>query len=319
MSTSPQLDVVMYHYVRELATSAFPRLKALALSDFKRQVAWLTENYEMATLESALAFLKGTYQPSRKLCLLTFDDGLKEHYSEVFPVLAAHKVRGLFFLITGCLEDHAVAPVHMNHFLAARLDWNTYTAEFMQEISRPLGDTSAVPAVDADRAARTYPWDTREVREFKYLFNFVLDPAVRDQAVRVLFERHLGNEADFARNLYLSWDEARAMQDGGMVMGGHTHRHIPLAKLSPAQMTDDLTSCRQLLDARLHAQTLWPFCYPYGKSDSFNQATVEKLSELGFHCSFTTESAGNVPAADLYRIRRMDCNVALRQQDGIAA
>ena len=59
---------------------------------------------------------------------------LKEHYADVLPVLAEHRIQGLFFLITGCLEDHVVAPVHMNHILMAAMDWEQYTKEFEEQL-----------------------------------------------------------------------------------------------------------------------------------------------------------------------------------------
>src|SRR5436190_22346657 len=66
-SMSAALEVMMYHYVRDLPNSAFPRLKAMQVENFRAQVEWLRREYEMATLESALAFLRGKYQPKRSL------------------------------------------------------------------------------------------------------------------------------------------------------------------------------------------------------------------------------------------------------------
>src|SRR5689334_7596572 len=62
-----QLHTVMYHYVRDLPRSRFPRIKGMLLAEFRAQVARLAEAYEMATLESALAFLHGDYLPKRDL------------------------------------------------------------------------------------------------------------------------------------------------------------------------------------------------------------------------------------------------------------
>ena len=231
MSSPPVLDVVMYHYVRDLPNSGYPRLKAMLLDDFRSQVAWLADTYEMATMESALAFLNGTYQPSRPLCLLTFDDGVKEHYADVLPVLAERRIQGMFFVITGCLEDHVVAPVHMNHFLMASMDWEQYTKEFEEQLY--IADRHAADlSVDASTAARTYPWDTAEVARFKYLFNFLLKAETREPIVKSLFQRHIGAEDSFAKELYVSWEEAREMQSAGMVIGGHTHSHSVLSRMS---------------------------------------------------------------------------------------
>ena len=81
------LHIVMYHYVRDLARTPYPRIKGMLLDDFERQVRALASEFEMATLESALDYVGGRYRPRRELCLLTFDDGLKEHYREVTPIL----------------------------------------------------------------------------------------------------------------------------------------------------------------------------------------------------------------------------------------
>jgi len=313
---TPTLDVIMYHYVQDRAKSDFPRLKAMQLEDFRRQVASLSGRYEMATIESALDFLEGTYKPSRDLCLLTFDDGLKEHYTDVLPLLAEYRIQGLFFLITRCLEEQVVAPVHMNHLLMASLDWDVYTTEFQKELASEAPETSL--SVDASAAAITYPWDTPEVARFKYFFNFVLKAEARDRVVESLFRRHLGEQSRFAKQVYLSWENAREMQSAGMVMGGHSHSHAVLSRFSEAGLASDLESCRHLLDQHLLPQPTWPFCYPYGKKDSFNAGTVEKLKALQFGCSFSTEADSNKPGADRYAIRRIDCNVALRQRNWAA-
>src|SRR5262245_51904604 len=94
------LTVVMYHYVRDLPRSRFPRIKGMLTKDFAAQVDRLRSLFEMATLESALAYLRGNYLPERPLCLLTFDDGLKDHFTDVLSILAVRRIQGQFFLIT---------------------------------------------------------------------------------------------------------------------------------------------------------------------------------------------------------------------------
>ncbi|MFN7923994.1 MAG: polysaccharide deacetylase family protein [Bryobacteraceae bacterium] len=298
------LHVAMYHYVRDLPHTPYPNLKAMLSSDFRAQVAELRATHEMATLESALAYLRGEYQPKRELCLLTFDDGTSEHFHEVTPLLADLKIQGLFFLITSCVEEHKVAPVHMNHFLMAKLDFPVYRREMIERLGTDEHIDEAV-------ARKTYHWDTLEVAKFKYLFNFAAPADLRDKAVAEVFEKHIAPEPEFSRELYVSWDQARAMQHAGMSIGGHTHWHRPLATLTQEELEFDLGSCRRLLDQRLEPQSLVPFCYPYGKRASFSDAAVAELKRLGFACSFSTEPGANEPGADPFIIRRVDCKNAL--------
>src|SRR5579862_5203599 len=130
------LHVIMYHYVRDLPRTDYPKIKGMLLDDFRQQVLDLSEQYEMASAEACLSYLRGEYKPKHDLCLLTFDDGLKEHYREVTPILEENNVQGVFHIITACAEENVVVPVHMNHFLMASLDFATYSRELMDCLGR---------------------------------------------------------------------------------------------------------------------------------------------------------------------------------------
>jgi peptidoglycan/xylan/chitin deacetylase (PgdA/CDA1 family) len=305
--TDPALHVVMYHYVRDLPNTSFPKIKGMLTSDFRRQLGELQNRYEMAKLDIALDFLSGTYTPSRDLCLLTFDDGLKEHYTDVAPLLIDHKVQGLFFLITACLDEGQLASVHMNHFLMAALDFGEYRTSFLSRLADIDPKSRNLADVDVTLAQRVYRWDTAEVACFKYLFNFVLDCAVRDRILKDLFEEKIGEAHSFARDLYLNAEEAKEMQAGGMIIGGHSHLHKPVSSLSDKELEFDLTTCHKILIQSLRGQPLWPFSYPYGKSDSFNKSTLTRLKDLGFACAFSTEVGSNASRTDAFAIRRVDC------------
>lgn len=305
-----ELHVVMYHYVRDLPRTAYPNIRGMLVDDFRAQVDWLRGTFEMATLECALAYLHGEYVPDKDLCLLTFDDGLKEHYSEVLPILAERQVQGLFGIITGCLEDQLVAPVHMNHFLTAALGFEEYRPAFLAETERIAPGLLARTRVDAAVAERSYPLDTREMASFKMLINFHLKADVRDATIRNLFARHFGAERDFACELYMSWEEVRQLQENGMLIAGHTHSHRPLSTLDDAELVKDVRACRSLLDRNLHPQALWPFSYPYGKRNSYSGQVIKELHAAKYHCAFGTEAGCNVPGTPVFELFRVDCNGA---------
>jgi peptidoglycan/xylan/chitin deacetylase (PgdA/CDA1 family) len=307
MSKQTSLYISTYHYVRDLPRTRFPEIKGMLVEDFRQQVKLLPEIFEMATLNSALEFLAGTYMPQRDLCLMTFDDGLKEHYTVVTPMLAEHGIQGIFFPITSCTNDSVVASVHMNHFLLAELGINRYRAVFTQALRELSLDEYAEMPVDCRAARQTYPLDNLETAEFKYLVNFLLPAGPRDIVVKSLFAEWIDTERTFASELYLNWDEVREMQGVGMLIGGHTHTHRPLARLDDVELEFDLDRCWSLMSANLEPQSLWPFSYPYGKSDSFNLNVVQKLRHLGFCCALCTETGLNVPGTDIFAIHRVDC------------
>jgi len=220
-------------------------------------------------------------------------------------------VEGIFHVITGCLEEQVVAPVHQNHFLMASLDFKEYREAFL----RRLGELDPVACalagtVKPEAARQTYIWDTPEVASFKYFFNFVLNSSLADAVVGEMFKYYIGSEQDFARELYVSWEEARAMQAAGMRIGGHTHRHRPLSSLADDEWRSDLEVSTALLYHHLAPQALWPFCFPYGKRASFPEEAPCWLKHLGYACAFTTEKGPNQPGEAPFLLGRVDCKQA---------
>jgi peptidoglycan/xylan/chitin deacetylase (PgdA/CDA1 family) len=306
MNSSPQrsdavLHVLAYHYVRQLPDTPYPRLKGMLASDFERQLDRLAARFEIASMESALAFLDGTYVPRRDLCLLTFDDGLRDHYEEVLPRLVKRGLEGAFFVITSCIEGH-VASVHKNHFLMAALDPQAYRRRVMERL--PAFDRAEMP--DSDRVRATYRWDDAPTAELKYLLNFVVPAPTREALLEDLFLETFGDERAFARQLYLDWSEVTDLQRLGMSVGGHTHTHPVLSRLTPSEQREELTVSTSMLEQKLLPQWIWPFSYPFGKPDAFDSSTIDTLRDLTYTCAFTTEPGCNRSGHDRFRIRRID-------------
>ena len=296
-----RLSIVAYHYVRDLPRSRFPKIKGLSVDGFVRQVKWLEERYEIATLESALDFLEGRYQPRRDLCLLTFDDGLKEHYTEVLPILHDHGIQGVFLLTTACLGGW-VASVHKNHFLMASIEFERY----QRAVQELLAERFFISAMDVDRdvAQQTHRFDSPEVAQFKYLLNYQLPIDIRNAVLDQLFAEFLGDDHTFARELYLDWNDALEMQAANMSLGGHSHSHRALTTLAPDQRWEDLAACAGLLRSRLNEQALWPFSYPHGDTDDL---TKDMLRKLNFACGFTVRiGPKQIEHRDLFGVQRID-------------
>jgi len=308
-----RLWVVAYHYVRRLKGSEFPSIKGLEIDEFRGQLRGLCDMFEMASMESAVEFLAGRYNPRRELCLFTFDDGLKDHYETVLPLLREFGAQGLFGVITACLDEHKVATVHMNHFLTAYGGFQAYSLAFLERLASTAGASAKLEAIGAEEAKEAYPLDELDVARFKLLVNFRIDHRLREQVTRQIFREWLGGEQEFAEQLYMSWAEVCELQSEGMVVAGHTHHHEPLSCQSADRARLDLERSKRILDLRLMPQAIWPFSYPYGRRSSFTDENVDQVRACGFDCAFSTEQGPNGPYADMYRLLRVDCKGVLER------
>jgi len=301
--SKPRLVSVMYHYIRDVDDTPFPRIKAVSIKDFRRQVVYLKENCDTPSLEACIEFLEGKWVPRRDIGILTFDDGLREHYETVADILASTRTPAAFFLTTAALEENEVLTVHMNHFLLATLGASSLRRHIedtatAQEIKLPADPQSA-------RVRAVYRWDDDETAHLKYLLNHQLSVETSEKLVVHVFSNVLGSPAEFARSLYINWNQAAQLQAAGFAVGGHTHRHKVLSALSDHEQWDDLEASLHLLKRRLGGGAR-PFAYPYGKPSTYTRTTIGQLKALGYSCAFNTIVAHGGPGTSRWEVPRLD-------------
>ena len=114
-----QLTIIMYHYVRELKNSRYPRINALLTSQFIAQLSYLEKHYSFVTMDDCLgAIYSDTSLPSNAV-LLTFDDGYLDQYLNVFPILHDRGIQGCFFPPAKAIIYNEVLDVNKIHFIIA--------------------------------------------------------------------------------------------------------------------------------------------------------------------------------------------------------
>lgn len=296
----------MYHYVRNQEGSPY-KLHARSAEEFEEQLNRLVARYKIIGIEEYLGYLEGRYTLGEEACLLSFDDGLKDHYETVYPLLRKRGLSGVFLLITGSLAESRVASVHKIHFLLARLGMASFRERFLGELIRRSPDF-VWGGEQASLQETGYRYDDLETARFKRLLNFELDETLRDGILAEMFEDVFGNETAFSRNLYLSWDEIQEMKDNGMSFGGHTHTHTVLSRLAPKEARQEIRRCHDVLVGGLGSNR-FSFAYPYGREDTFTDSVVQLLAETGFSCALTTIRGHNVGRrCDRYRLKRLDTN-----------
>ena len=87
------MRAIIYHYVRP-ADPRLPGLVHLNVEDFRRQVAWFARVGGLATRDDLDLMLSTGTRPRGKF-LLTFDDGLRDHYEHVTPSIEAAGAGGV--------------------------------------------------------------------------------------------------------------------------------------------------------------------------------------------------------------------------------
>jgi peptidoglycan/xylan/chitin deacetylase (PgdA/CDA1 family) len=285
------LMVLDYHRVGDAEADAFdPGVFSTTGEQFDEEISYLKRNYTLVTLEEALAPPERTSQGKtrRSRVLITFDDGYRDNYDIAFPILRSHGVPGVFFLCTGLIGSSYVPWWDRIASVMRTAQERRFTLRYPGELVVDLDQE------ELDKNLRTV------LREYKRP-----DNTDQERFIRELKEAARGEEAPVASRLFLSWDEAREMIRGGMVIGSHTVSHHILSQLTPEQQFEEITNSRATLKAELGVE-IDALAYPVGSKYSFSELTQKLAQEAGYRAAFSyyggTNHAGEINPYDIKRV-----------------
>ena len=293
--------VVSYHYVRDASVTGFPHLRTLHPADFEQQIATLARDSTIVDYDGFLAALDGDRPLNGPSALLTFDDGLIDHYRTVFPQLAARGHRGVFFISPA---SNSSAPRVLNvqkvQLLLAR-----FGDRLWAEVEGALAVVGSGLATQAPHES-LYRYDNATVRRVKQLLNYDLPLEVADAVLGQLFSSSIGDQEEAGRELYLTPAMIREMAHAGMTFGYHTRDHRVLSRLPLDEQRTQLEDGVQWIQG-LTGQTSVPFCYPHGHAHAYTQDTVRLVRECGYSMAFTAVRGTSLPSTDpRFEVPRLD-------------
>ncbi len=284
------LTIVMYHYVRDLKRSAFPKLKGLDLSDFSDQLDYLGSHYHPVTVEEVIAATRENGELPENALLLTFDDGYSDHYSVVLAELVKRGWSAAFFPIAATVTEKRLLDVNKIHFILAG------AADIREIIAGLHGSLDGLRRVGRDLPpnevlymtfAQPGRLDPAEVNYVKRMLQRELPEDIRSLVTAELFRRFVSNdEVAFSEELYMSEIELKALVAAGMHVGSHGHEHIWLNTVSPEKQASDIDRSLGFLDAVNGGRKDWTFCYPYG---GLNDSLIGILRDRHCALGFTTD------------------------------
>jgi peptidoglycan/xylan/chitin deacetylase (PgdA/CDA1 family) len=281
------MKAVMYHYVR-FPDRKYPYFKGLNLDDFKKQLDWFSDNGGFIGRDEFLDIFKNkNHQKHTSKFILTFDDGLSDHYDFVYPELVKRGIFGIFFIPTLYLESKKILDVHRVHLLVGRHGGN----KMMQELKKVYTQDMLVKDHDSNSNTKTYvlptSLDTNEIK-FKKILNYLMSYEHRERILDTLFNS-LMEDVGY-KDVYMSESEIRELHDSGMIIGSHSESHKLMSRLSFQEQNNEIKNSFATLDSIVNGLSVKIFCYPYGGPFSYNKDTVNILNHHDVLFSFDVNS-----------------------------
>ena len=146
--------------------------------------------------------------------------------------------------------------------------------------------------VTIDGVARVF--ETQTTQQKDAAFNDIywwLRSQPENQARRIVkgIAENTGYDATpLCSDLVMTWDQARALAEDPLVtFGGHTCRHLALAKLTTSEARYEITESIRRLEREL-GRPCRHFAYPYGDAGSAGPREFDFVTSLGLSTAVTT-------------------------------
>jgi len=300
------MKAIMYHYVRE-KNDELPYFIYLDVNNFEKQINYLKNKYKIIDKDEFENCLK-TKKTIPNSIILTFDDGLSDHYKYVYPILKQNNLWGIFYISTFPYKDKTLLDVHRIHYLLGKYDGD----EVLFHLLNIISEVDFIPSVIEKFKNKTYiNQDNDEAfTKVKQIVNYYIKPEKRTNILKLLMEEFKEDEKKISKHYYLNKKQILEMIEGGMSIGSHSHTHTILSNLSYEKQKLEIEISKKILSNLCNNKEFNSFCYPYGGKHSYDKNTLSILNDTSYNSAFSVESR-DITVSDLknkYELPRYDCN-----------
>lgn len=301
------LTIIMYHYVRPIIGSKYPKIKGLEVKNFIKQLDYLEENFNFVSAEDILAYVTKNKKIPQNACWLTFDDGYKDHYQYVYPLLKERGVQGSFFPPKTAIQDNKILDVNSIHFILANCNDTSILKKEIEELCCKNSISKDQLSKYWNDYSNSDRFDDEITTYIKRMLQHVLPKDLRQNIINILFNRYVGlTQKEFSKEVYASMSELREMVNNGMHIGSHGSQHNWLDQMSKNDQKNDIVESLSFLEDLGMPTKDWIMCYPYG---AFNEETLEIVKNLGAAIGVTTKiGKANLLTNNLLALPRFDTN-----------
>lgn len=298
---------VMYHYVRK-AQPDVPFFTYLDADSFTQQIDYFQKNFNVLD-KDAFEEVLDTGKPVPDSIVLTFDDGLSDHFDHVRPILVERGLWGIFYVSTKPYVEKKLLDVHRTHYLLG----NVGGKHLLECIEGRIQSSMFVPDRVATLEGKTYTKQNNSpaVTQVKRLLNYFLKPEWKSKVLDSIMAEIVGDESSLADRFYLTKPQLNQMIDDGLAIGSHSHSHTLLSNLSIEQQELEIAESTRILQELTGNRLYRSFCFPYGGRQSYNGHTLSEISSASYRFGFSVESR-DIEALDIlenrFELPRYDCN-----------
>lgn len=270
------LRTFMYHDVRNLEDTDFPdryKLKSfLNLEQFEFQINHIKANYDIISPED-LKNIDLTKNGNYNFAILTFDDGLSDHYDNVYPILKAYDTPGTFFIpVKQVLKNDMIHSHKIQFILAASNE-----KKLVKDILGRFVDSNSLWEKYSQTKWKDNWWSKEMIFVTNFLRNYKQDFFDIYEFTDFLFLKYVGiSVQEFSKGFYLNNSQVKKLKKDKLItIGGHGYVSENLLLIEDIE--DDIKKCAEYVKSEF-------ISYPNG---GYNEQVKDICRKNGFNYGFT--------------------------------
>lgn len=245
------------------------------------QLLYLARHFNVVSLEAMVDRLTNRSSPLANEIVLTFDDGLRNNLTVVYPILRELHLPATFFVCPALVES---GEWLWNHEMRCRLQTQT-PSELAELRLRLLAPGTSLEGI--------MEWMK------------ILPLSQRRHAERTVRQATLGFRPTARQRAafdVMDWNDLLSLDRELITVGSHTLSHPILTGLRAQEIELEILESRLCLEQRLQCAVDF-FCYPNGAYDQRAYQLVQKT----YRAAVTTESGvvDGQEGLDLHRLPRI--------------
>jgi peptidoglycan/xylan/chitin deacetylase (PgdA/CDA1 family) len=245
------------------------------------QLRYLARNFTIVSMKTMVERLEKDVAASANELVLTFDDGLRNNLTVVYPILRQLQAPATFFVCPGLIDS---GKWLWNHEIRCRLQGLSSEARAELRTTLLSPDASVEGMIEWMKTVK---------------------PPQRQRVEELIRKVTAGFHATAAQSQaydIMDWNDLQALDSSLVTIGSHTFTHPILTTLTAGGIEYELGESRRWLEQKL-GRAVDFFCYPNGAYDGRVYQGVKSY----YRAAVTTE-AGVVSRrneCDLHRLPRI--------------
>lgn len=245
----------------------------VTILEFEKQIEYLNKNYTIMPLEILLKTIESEEirkTGNNQIAAITFDDGYKDNYENAFPILKKYQIPATIFLTSGLIGKDEL-------FWWDKMGYYIYHSKFDKVEFENMGEFHLTTEKERLRCINVLGEKLKQLPK----------DAVSDIMKEIEYKTDVKIPRGLGKEMILSWEEVREMQNWGISIGAHTVTHQVLSKLSNAAAAFEIWEGKEEIEKYLGIP-INMFAYPNGGITDYSKETQEIVRNAGYKYALTT-------------------------------